>query len=95
MNKNIFEEIKNLSCFKLTYFKEESLPEFILKQNIKWLDISTFLPVFNILHLLKINYFIDSNIWIYYNNIKYKIESVNNKNTFEEIIKLSSNYFLN
>lgn len=92
MNKIIYEEIMNLSCIKLKYFSEKSLPEFIFKQNIKWLDISTFLPVFNILNLLRINYFFDSNIWIYYNNKKYKLQSVNNKNAIDELIKLSTNY---
>lgn len=75
----------------------DNLPEFILSQNIKWLDISTDVPVFNVFNLLDIHYFIkDKEIYFKPHDVKsdnyFKILQINYNNPFLELAKQQKSY---
>lgn len=93
-NENyIINYIRKNCCYKLIN-NSKKVENFVLGQNIKWLDISTSPPVFNILNLLNIKYFIADNLYVFIDGSYRKVISINNSNPVLELAKNQNFYKL-
>ncbi len=95
-DKNDIEIIKKKCCMELIDVGD-NLPEFVFSQNIKWLDISTDVPIFNVFNLLGVHYLIkDKEIYFKIPDVKSnvicKVLKINYNNQFLELAKKQKSY---